>query len=113
MLVSLLILLLPFLAKSDYLINHDGQVAFGGDGDEHRHPDWPHRQAALGWHDPTINSLLQEGGDAVYPEIGGGMNGCGGVCVLTPESIEVNDNLLLQLRKFLSIDKLIIGTVLS
>ena len=84
--IAALVLALPLLVQADFLLGSDGQVILNGVADEHRHPEWPHRQAALGWHHPSHDQ-----GDTVFPEIGGDVNSCGGVCVLTPESIEVRD----------------------
>lgn len=67
-------------AIADRLIHPAPQVFFP-DPDDVLHPDWPHRQSALGW--DTVDRM---GGDVA---IGGGVGSCGGVCVLTPEVMEV------------------------
>ncbi|OXG30098.1 dioxygenase subfamily protein [Cryptococcus neoformans Bt120] len=66
-------------AIADRLIHPAPQVFFP-DPDDVLHPDWPHRQSALGW--DTVDRM---GGDVA---IGGGVGSCGGVCVLTPEVME-------------------------
>ena len=57
------------------------QALFAADVDDLVHPEWADRQAAIGWVHESIEA-----------EIGGGVHGCGGVCVLMPESTEVSDH---------------------
>lgn len=72
--------LVTAVAMADRLLNPAPQVFFP-DPDDALHPDWPHRQSALGW-----DTLGRINGDVA---IGGGVGSCGGVCVLTPEVMEV------------------------
>lgn len=81
-------LLLTTLAALPTILSHphhDSQETFSAD--EILHPEWPHRQGALGgiWGKHPL-----EKGETVGEEIGGGVGGCGGVCVLTPEVMEVS-----------------------
>ncbi|WVQ71927.1 hypothetical protein IAR50_001469 [Cryptococcus sp. DSM 104548] len=78
--LSALFLLVAPAATADNLRNPAPQVFFPPSADDVLHPDWPDRQAALGWHGKHA------GADSGI--IGSGAGACGGVCVLTPEVME-------------------------
>ncbi|KAL7422872.1 hypothetical protein Q5752_002169 [Cryptotrichosporon argae] len=69
------LLALATAVSAHSVINRAGQTVF----DDDVHPEWKFRQAALGWAPAAA-------GDTVLPS--GGVGGCGGVCVLTPEAME-------------------------
>ncbi|ODO10979.1 hypothetical protein I350_01579 [Cryptococcus amylolentus CBS 6273] len=76
---ALLPLLFPVVA-ADHLRNPAPQIFFPPSPDDVLHPEWPDRQAALGW----SGKHASEGSGVV----GSGPGACGGVCVLTPEVME-------------------------